>query len=325
MKALQAYFAQTGGPEVIRWHEVELHEPGPGEIRVVHEAVGLNFIDTYYRSGLYPCPLPSGLGSEAAGVVDAVGPDVAAFKPGDRIATFGPALGAYATARVTPASGWFRIPDGVGAQTAAAAMLKGCTAEFLAERAVSLQSGEWALVHAAAGGVGQILVQWLNAIGVRVIGTVGSEGKVALAKEAGAREVLLSGAPDVAAQIREITGGTGVAASFDGVGATSWPVSLASVRPRGTILSFGNASGPVTGVALGTLGAAGSLYVTRPRLWDYYATPAESAAGVTRLFEMLETGKVKVPVGQTYALTEAAQAHRALEGRQTVGASVLIP
>lgn len=324
MKALQAYFAQTGGPEVIRWHEVDLHEPGPGEIRIVHEAVGLNFIDTYYRSGLYPCPLPSGLGSEAAGVVEAVGPDVAAFQPGDRVATYGPALGAYATARITQASGWFRIPDGISAQTAAAAMLKGCTAEFLVERAVSLKAGDWALVHAAAGGVGQILVQWLRAIGVRVIGTVGSESKLALASEAGAETVLLSGADQLAAQIREISGG-GVAASFDGVGATSWPISLASTRPRGTILSFGNASGPVTGVALGALASAGSLYVTRPRLWDYYATPAESAAGVARLFAMLESGAVKVPVGQTFPLTDAADAHRALESRQTVGASVLVP
>jgi len=325
MKALQAYFAQTGGPEVIRWHEVDLPEPGPGEIRVVHEAVGLNFIDTYYRSGLYPCPLPSGLGSEAAGVVEAVGPDVGSFKPGDRVATFGPSLGAYATARITPASGWFRIPDGISAQTAAAAMLKGCTAECLVERAISLKAGEWALVHAAAGGMGQILVQWLSAIGVRVVGTVGSEAKVALASKAGAEAVLLSSAPDVAAQIREITGGIGVAASFDGVGAASWPISLASVRPRGTILSFGNASGPVIGVALGALASAGSLYVTRPRLWDYYATPAESAGGVARLFEMLESGAVKVPVGQSFALSDAADAHRALEGRQTVGSSVLVP
>lgn len=324
MKALQAYFAQTGGPEVIRWHEVDLPEPGPGEILVRHEAVGLNFIDTYYRSGLYPCPLPSGLGSEAAGVVEAVGADVAAFKPGDRVATFGPALGAYATARISPASGWFRIPDGISAQTAAAAMLKGCTAEFLAERAVSLKAGEWALVHAAAGGVGQILVQWLKAIGVRVIGTVGSESKVALATEAGAEAVLISSAGDVAAEIREISGG-GVAASFDGVGAASWPISLASVRPRGTILSFGNASGPVTGVALGALASAGSLYVTRPRLWDYYATPAESAAGVARLFDMLESGAVKVPVGQSFALSDAAEAHRTLEARNTVGATVLMP
>lgn len=323
MIATQAYFTTTGGPEVIQWHQVNLPAPGPGEILVRHEAVGLNFIDTYYRSGLYPAPLPSGLGSEAAGVVEAVGPDVP-FAVGDRVATFGPTPGAYATARIAPAAEWFALPDDIAAETAAAVLLKGCTAEALAERAVALKPGDWALVHAAAGGVGQILTQWLSAGGIRVIGTVGSPAKQALAREAGAELALLSDGEDLVAQIRAATGGEGVAASFDGVGAASWPISLGSIARRGTILSYGNASGPVTGVALGQLAAAGSAYVTRPRLWDYYITPQERQAGVDRLFAQLRSGAVRVTIGQRFALQEAAEAHRALEARATVGSTVLV-
>jgi len=323
MIAIQALFTTTGGPEVIEWHEVELPAPGPGEILVRHEAVGLNFIDTYFRSGLYPIALPAGLGSEAAGVVEAAGPDVP-FAVGDRVTTFGPAQGAYASARIARAADWFALPDDISAETAAAALLKGCTAEALAERVVALRQDDWALVHAAAGGVGQILTQWLSAKGIRVIGTVGSAAKQALAQAAGAELVLLSSEADLVARIRAATGGQGVAAAFDGVGAATWATSLGSIAPRGTIVSYGNASGPVTGVALGHLAAAGSAYVTRPRLWDYYVTPQERQAGVDRLFAMLRSGAITVSIGQRFALKDAAQAHRALEARETVGSTVLV-
>lgn len=323
MTATQALFTTTGGPEVIEWHEVELPAPGPGEILVRQEAVGLNFIDTYFRSGLYPIALPAGLGCEAAGVVEAAGPDVP-FAVGDRVATFGPAQGAYASARIARAADWFALPDDISTETAAAALLKGCTAEALAERVVALKPGDWALVHAAAGGVGQILTQWLSAKGVRVIGTVGSAAKQALAQAAGAELALLTEDPDLVAHIRAATGGQGVAAAYDGVGAATWATSLGSIAPRGTIVSYGNASGPVTGVALGQLAAAGSAYVTRPRLWDYYVTPQERQAGVDRLFAMLRSGAVTVSIGQRFALKDAAQAHRALEARETVGSTVLV-
>ena len=324
MHATQAFIETTGGPEVIQWREVDLPAPAAGEVLVRHEAIGLNFIDTYFRSGLYPMPLPSGLGSEAAGVVEAVGKGVSGLSVGDRVAGFSVAQGAYASARISPARDWFRLPDDVPFDAAAASMLKGCTAEFLAERAVHLHAGDWALVHAAAGGVGQILVPWLAAMGVRVIATVGSEAKRALASAAGAEEVLLSDDPDLVAKIREATGGKGVAAAYDGVGAAPWPVSLGAIAPRGTVLSFGNASGPVTGVALASLAAAGSAYVTRPRLWDYYGSDEEREAGVARLFAQMQAGVVKAQIGQRFALREAAEAQRALEARATVGSTVLV-
>jgi NADPH2:quinone reductase len=324
MRATQAYFETTGGPEVIQWREVDLPAPGAGEILVRHEAVGLNYIDTYFRSGLYPAALPSGIGMEAAGVIEAVGDGVSHLKVSQRVATFG-ALGAYSTARIAPALQYFPVPAGVDARTAAAVFLKGATVEALAERCVALAAGEWALVPAAAGGVGQLLVQWLTARGVRVIGTVGSEAKAALAKEAGAETVFLSGDADLAAKVRETTQGVGVAASYDGVGAATWEASLKSVRRRGTVVSFGNASGPVTGVNLGVLAQHGSLFVTRMTLFDYYREPAESMAGAAKLWEMVASGKLKVSVGQTYPLLEAAQAHRDLEARKTTGSTVLVP
>ncbi|NOU03982.1 MAG: quinone oxidoreductase [Novosphingobium sp.] len=323
MRATQAFFETTGGPEVIRWRDVDLPAPGPGEVLVRHAAVGLNYIDTYFRTGLYPAALPSGLGMEAAGVVEAVGDGVTHLRVGQRVATFG-ALGAYSTARIARAADYIPVPDGIDAQTAAAVFLKGATVEALAERCAPLAAGEWALVPAAAGGVGQLLVQWLTARGVRVIGTVGSEAKVALAREAGAEQVFLSGDPDLAAKVRAATDGVGVAASYDGVGAATWATSLASVRRRGTVVSFGNASGPVTGVNLGVLAQHGSLFVTRMTLFDYYREPAEAAAGAAKLWEMVGSGKVKVTVGQTYPLLDAAQAHRDLEARKTTGSTVLV-
>ena len=325
MRATQAYFEQTGGPEVIRWREVELGAPGPGEVLLRHKAVGLNFIDTYHRSGLYPAKLPSPLGMEAAGVIEAIGEGVADFAAGDRAAGMGPGLGAYATARIVRAEHLFKLPSGIDSKTAAAVLLKGATAEFLAERVVRPQAGDWVLVHAAAGGVGLLLVQWLTALGVRVIGTVGSPEKAEQACGAGAELVLESGADDLAEQVRVATDGMGVRVAYDGVGAATWRASLESCARRGTIVSFGNASGPVTGVALRDLATHGSLYVTRPGLYDYYREPAERAAGAARVWDMVASGKLSVSIGQTYPLAEAAQAHRDLEARRTTGSTLLLP
>lgn len=325
MRATQAFIETTGGPEVIQWREVDLPAPGPGEVLVRHEAVGLNYIDTYYRSGLYPVPLPSGLGVEAAGVVEAVGEGVTGLRPGQRVASFGGGPGAYATARIIRAADLFALPEGVDSRTAAAVFLKGATVEALAERCAPAAPGDWVLVPAAAGGVGLLLVQWLKARGVRVIGTVGSPAKVALAQQAGAEHVFLSNDPELAARVRETTGGDGVRVSYDGVGAATWEASLKSMARRGTIVSFGNASGPVTGVNLGVLAQHGSLYVTRMTMFDYYRDPAEAAAGAAKLWDMVASGKLTVTVGQTYALTDAAQAHRDLEARKTTGSTLLLP
>jgi NADPH2:quinone reductase len=262
---------------------------------------------------------------EAAGVVEAVGDGVVDLVPGDRIATFGPLIGAYATARNLPAAQLFRIPDDVDDGTAAAVLLKGCTAEFLAERCVSVRPGEPVLVWAAAGGVGQLLVGWLKALGAVVIGTVSTEEKAARIRELGADHAIVHTREDVAARVREITGGEGVAVSFDSVGQASWDASLASVRRRGTIVSYGNAGGPVTGVGLGVLAQRGSLFVTRPTLFDYYRDPAERHAGVERLWAMLRSGAIRPEIGRTFALEEAADAHRALEAGETQGSVVLVP
>jgi NADPH2:quinone reductase len=314
-----------GGPEVIQWVDVDLAPPGPGEVRMRNRAVGLNFIDTYHRSGLYPVPLPSGLGGEAAGVVEAVGEGVDGFSPGDRVATFGPGLGAYSTARNVAAKTLLLLPDDISDETAAAALLKGATVECLIERCARVQPGWTVLVHAAAGGVGQIAVRWLKAIGATVIATVGHADKVALAKDAGADHVLVSRGDGVAEFVREITGGAGVEVVFDGVGKATWEGSLASVKRRGLVVSFGNASGPVEGVALGSLARAGSVYVTRPTMFDYYVTPEERAAGSMRLFQMLRSGAVRADIGQRFALEDAADAHRALESGKTTGSTVLLP
>jgi NADPH:quinone reductase len=324
MRATQAFIEQTGGPEVIQWREVDLPAPGPGEVLLRQEAVGLNFIDTYFRTGLYPARLPTGLGVEAAGVIEAVGDGVQAFKAGDKAAFMG-SPGAYATARVIKASDLLPVPAGIDSRIAAAAIMKGATAEMLAERCAPVAAGEWALVPAAAGGVGQLLVQWLKARGVRVIGTVGSAEKVTLAEQAGAELVFLSGDPDVVAKVREATGGEGVRVSYDGVGASSWQTSLDCVGRRGTIASFGNASGPVTGVALRDLATRGSLYVTRPGVYDYYNDPAESTAGIAKVWDMVGSGKLTITVGQTYPLLEAARAHVDLEARKTTGSTLLLP
>lgn len=314
---------RIGGPEVIEWGDVNLPDPGPGEVRMRNAAVGLNFIDVYHRKGVYPVNLPSGLGSEAAGVVVAVGPGVTDFAPGDRVGTFGPALGAYATERNVPAKILLKLPDDISDQTAAAVLLKGCTTEFLVERCARVQAGQTVLVHAAAGGTGHLLVGWLKAIGATVIGTVGSTEKAVQAKAAGADHVLLHKSEDVAQRVRELTDGAGVPIIFDGVGMATWEISLASAARRGLIVSFGNAGGKVTGVDLGILSARGSLFVTRPTLFSYYVTPEERQAGIDRVFAMLRSGAITPEIGQTFALEDAAAAHRALEAGETCGATVL--
>lgn len=325
MKATQAFFTRTGGPEVIEWREVDLPKPAPGEVTLVHSAVGLNYIDTYHRRGIYPVALPSGLGLEAAGTVAAVGEGVSAFREGDRVATFGPAMGAYATARNVPAASLFLLPDAISDDVAAAVLLKGCTAEFLAERCARIAPGDAVLVHAAAGGVGLILVQWLKAMGATVIGTVSSAAKAEAARAAGADHIVRYDHEPVAPRVRELTGGAGVRVTYDGVGRDTWEASLDATGRRGLIVSYGNASAPVTGISLGVLAQKGSLYNTRPTLFDYYADPVERAAGAERLWAMISEGKVEVTIGQRYPLLEAARAHTDLEARATTGSTLLIP
>lgn len=325
MQASQAILTRTGGPEVIVWQTVDLPAPPPGEVTLRQTAVGLNYIDTYHRGGIYPVDLPSGLGLESAGVVAAVGEGVDGFAVGDRVATFGPARGAYADIRNVPASSLFALPDHITDQIAAAALLKGCTTEFLVERCARVEPGQAVLVHAAAGGVGLLLVQWLKAVGATVIGTVSSEDKAELARAAGADHIVFYTREDTASRVRELTGGAGVRVVFDGVGLDTWEASLGSTGRRGLIVSYGNASAPVTGIALGVLAAKGSLFCSRPTLFDYYSDPAERAAGAARLWEMIGSGKVKVTIGQTYPLEQAEQAHRDLEARATSGSTLLLP
>lgn len=323
--ARTARISEQGGPEVIQWVDQDLPRPGPGEVRMRNTAIGLNYIDTYHRDGTYPIALPNGLGLEAAGVVEAVGDGVTGFAAGDRVCTFGPVLGAYASERNLTASALFPIPADISDDVAAAGLLKGCTTEFLVERCARVQAKWPVLVHAAAGGVGLLLVQWLKHVGATVIGTVSTPEKAALAQNAGADHVILYKSEDVAARVREITGGAGVRVTFDGVGMPTWDVSLAATGRRGMIVSYGNAGGPVAGVNLGTLAQKGSLFVTRPTLFDYYADPAERQAGADYVFGMFRQGVISANIGQTYALEDAAQAHRDLEAGKTVGATILKP
>ena len=324
MKARVARIDRTGGPEVIQWHDVDLPPPASDEVTVRHEAVGLNFIDIYHRNGVYPVALPGELGFEAAGVIEAVGEDVAGLVPGDRVGSFTGVRGAYATARNLSASDVVRLPDSVDAQTAAALLLKGCTAEFLVERCAKVEAGQTVLVHAAAGGVGHLLVGWLKAIGATVIGTVGTAAKAERVRAAGADHVLNHREGDVAVRVRALTGGAGVPVILDGVGKATWPVSLASAARRGLIVSYGNASGVIDGVNLGVLAAKGSLFLTRPTLFDYCVTRAEKQASVDRVFAMLAAGAIRPEIGQTFALEDVADAHRALEGGETQGSTVLL-
>ncbi|HEX7693759.1 MAG TPA: quinone oxidoreductase [Sphingomonas sp.] len=320
-----ARIEQHGGPEVIQWVDVDLPDPAPGEVQIRSTAVGLNFIEVYQRTGLYPLELPSGLGSESVGVIEAVGPDVTGFAVGDRVGTFGPTIGSYATHRNLPAASLVKLPDDVDDRTAAAILLKGCTTEFLIERCAKVRPGWTVLVHAAAGGVGHLAVGWLKAIGATVIGTVGSADKAERATRAGADHVIQYREHDIAERVREITGGEGAEVVLDGVGKATWEASLKSTARRGLIVSYGNASGPVTDVALAQLNTNGSLFVTRPTLFHYYVTPDERATGFARVFEMVSRGAIKPEIGQTFALEDAAEAHRQLEAGKTEGATVLLP
>jgi NADPH2:quinone reductase len=322
MLAIQA--TKAGGPEVLEAIDLPIPQPGPGQIRIRHHAIGLNFIDTYQRSGLYPMRLPAVLGQEAAGVVDAIGEGVSGWDKGDRIAYSGQ-TGAYAAFHVVQAERVLRLPDGVSFEIAAASLLKGMTAEFLLHRCYPLKAGETILVHAASGGVGTILVQWAKAIGAVVIGTVGSAAKADLARDNGCDHVILYRDEDVPARVHDITEGRGVGVAYDSVGKDTFEGTLASLGRRGLFVSFGNASGPAPAVEPGRLMRAGSLFLTRPTLFDYTATPEDLAESAAALFAVIASGVVKIEIGQTFPLKDARRAHEALEGRETVGASLLIP
>jgi NADPH2:quinone reductase len=316
---------ETGGPDVLRSEPVEIGEPGPGEVRLRHEAIGLNFIDTYFRKGLYDVPLPSGLGNEAAGVVEAVGDGVGDFQPGDRAGYFTGPPGAYATHRLIAADRLVSLPGRISFEQAAAALLKGCTAEYLIERCARVEAGQWILVHAAAGGVGSIAVQWLKAIGARVIAHAGSAPKAELASELGADHALSCPLESLAAEVRRLTGGEGVQVALDGVGKASWDASLGSLAKRGLMVSYGNASGPVPAISPIELMKRGSIFLTRPTLGDYCTATHDMRSCAARLFEMMQAGSVRVEIGHRFPLADADDAHRALEARETTGSTILIP
>jgi NADPH2:quinone reductase len=319
-------FHKTGGPEVLQWEDVSVGDPGPGEARVAHKAIGLNFIETYHRSGLYPLPLPSGLGTEAAGVVEAVGTGVTEVKAGDRVAYCNGPLGAYSEKRVMPADRLVKLPDGISFEQAASMMLQGLTVQYLLRRMLVVpKAGDTILWQAAAGGVGLIACQWAKALGITVIGTVGSEEKAQLAREHGAAHTVNYSKEDFAKRVEEITGGKKCPVVYDSVGKDTWMKSLDCVQPRGLLVLFGNASGPVDALNTGLLAAKGSLYVTRPTLASYAAKRDELVASSKELFDMVLTGKVKVGPRQSYALKDAAQAHRDLEARKTTGSTILVP
>jgi NADPH2:quinone reductase len=314
MRAVRA--ERAGGPDVLQLVEIEIPAPGPGRVLVRHAACGLNFIDVYQRTGLYPLTWPTGLGQEAAGTVEAIGDDVTRFRPGDRIAYANGPPGAYAELHVVAEDRAVQVPDDIPLETAAAVMLKGMTAEYLVRRTFHVKHGDTILVHAAAGGVGLILCQWARAVGATVIGTVGSEAKAELARAHGCDHVVFYDREDVAERVRSITGGRGVPVAYDSVGAATFESSLASLARRGTLVLFGNASGPVPPFDPLRLSRGGSLYVTRPTLFDYVAAA---------LFAVIRSGRVRVEIGQTWPLDQVRAAHEALEARRTVGSTLLIP
>jgi NADPH:quinone reductase len=318
-------FHEVGGPQVLRMETVELAPPAAGEVRLRHTAIGLNYIDTYHRSGLYPVPLPSGIGLEAAGVVEDVGQGVTTLKAGDRVAYGTGALGAYAQARNFPANRLVKLPDEIADETAAGMMLKGMTARYLLRATYVVKLGDTILMHAAAGGVGLLLTQWAKALGARVIGTVGSDAKIEIAKAHGCDVVINSSEEDVAKRVRDETAGRGVPVVYDGVGQATFAASLDCLQPRGLMVSFGNASGPVKSFDLGMLAAKGSLYVTRPTLFSYTSTDADFQATAQDVVDVVASGKVKVRVNQRYALADAAKAHEDLAARKTTGTTVLVP
>jgi len=316
---------QTGGPDVLQWQDVEVGEPGAGEVRIKQHAVGLNFIDVYHRTGLYPLEMPSGIGLEGAGVVEAVGADVDEFTVGDRVAYAAPPLGAYAEVRLMPAHRLVLLPDDIDFTTAAAMMLQGMTTQYLIRRTYCVQPGDTVLFHAAAGGVGLIACQWLKHLGATVIGTVGSDAKAELAKAHGCDHPIVYTRENFVERVKEITNGEGVPVVYDSVGKDTWDGSLDCLRRLGILVSFGNASGAVDPFPPGILAAKGSLFLTRPTLMDYTADRGDLVATAQELFDVVTSGAVKININQTYPLAEAVQAHRDLEARKTTGSTVLLP
>jgi NADPH2:quinone reductase len=318
-------FSQTGGPEVLRLEEEAVGDPAAGQVRIRHTAIGVNFIDTYHRSGLYPLPLPSGLGSEAAGVIEAIGPGVTYVRVGDRVAYAGGPVGAYGEARVMPVDRLIKLPPAISDQQAAAMMLKGMTVQYLIRRTHRVQTGETVLWHAAAGGVGLIACQWLKALGATVIGTVGSEEKAELARAHGCDHTINYTTEDFSKRVRELTGGRGVPVVFDSVGKSTFEGSLNCLQPRGLMVSFGNASGSVPPIEPVLLMQKGSLYLTRPTLANYTATRDELEATAGELFDVVASGKVRIPVQHVYNLADVQQVHRDLEARKTTGCVMMMP
>ena len=316
---------ETGGPEVLHLEDIDPGAPGPGEVQLRHTAIGLNYIDVYDRTGLYPMPLPAGLGREASGVVTAIGRRVRGLRVGDRVAYVHPQPGSYCELRNLPAERVVKLPRAISDEQAAVLMLKGLTAHYLLRRTVRVQRGDWLLVHAAAGGVGLILCQWARALGARVIGVVGSEAKVAIARRNGCRHVLVMGRDPIAAGVKRITRGAGVRVVYDSVGKDTFMESLDCLAPLGTMVTYGNASGPPPAIPPSELARRGSLFLTRPSLFAYIARRADLDAAARETFRMVSSGKVRITIGQRYALTDAAAAHRDLEARRTVGATVLLP
>ena len=317
-------FHKQGGPEVMQYEEVPVGEPGPGQVRVRHTAIGVNFLDTYQRSGLYQVQLPMVGGNEAAGVVEAVGPGVTDLKPGERVAYTG-LPGAYADVRIVPADRMVKLPQGISDEQAASMMLKGLTVHYLIHTTYPVKKGETVLWHAAAGGVGLIAGQWLKVIGATVIGTAGSDEKIALAKAHGADHVINYSRENFVERVQSITGGKKVPVVYDAVGKTTWEGSLECLRPRGLLVSFGNASGAVPPVNINILSAKGSLYLTRPTLATHIASRADLVERANALFEVVQSGKVKIETTARYKLADAQQAHRDLEARKTTGSIVLVP
>jgi NADPH:quinone reductase len=318
-------FYENGGPEVLRIEEVEPGKPGANEVQIRHTAIGVNYIDVYDRTGLYPVTLPSGLGREAAGVVTALGRGVRGFRVGERVAYANPSPGAYTELRNVPVERVVKIPRGISDEQAAALMLKGLTAQFLIRRTYKVARGDTILVHAAAGGVGLILCQWAKALGATVIGVVGSEAKAELAKKHGCKHVLISGRDDLVPSVRKLTKGVGVAAVYDAVGKDTFMDSLDCIRRLGMMVTFGNASGPPPPISPLELTKRGSLFLTRPTLWNYLTSRKELDAAARELFAVVRAKKVRVVIGQKYPLSTAADAHRDLEGRRTTGSTVLVP
>jgi NADPH2:quinone reductase len=315
----------TGGPEVLKLENVDLPPPGPGEVRVRNTAVGVNFIDTYHRSGLYPLTLPTGLGNEAAGVVEAVGPGVDWLEPGDRVASGTGPVGAYSTERNVPADRLVKLPDGIADRTAASMMLKGLTVQYLFRQTFPLKGGETILFHAAAGGVGLIACQWARALGVTMIGTVGSDEKAELARANGCTHTIVYTKENFVERVKALTGGNGVPVVYDGVGKDTFPASLDCLSPRGMFVSFGSASGPIPPFSIMLLSQKGSLYATRPTLVNYASTRDALSKMSSELFDLVLAGKIKPDARQTFPLKDAAEAHRSLESRKTKGATLLIP